>query len=86
MARHQWAIDRMREGLIGASDPHWRSGLYALAHTHVTSLGTTYPALANRLRSVARDAYATTQATTSERAGVYGDVLAICVGCHAASP
>ena len=31
LARHRWAVERVREGVIGAVDEPWRAGLDVLA-------------------------------------------------------
>lgn len=83
MARHQWAADRLWEGIVGPSDSHWRSGLYVLANTHLTSIEVDRPALANRMRTLALDAYNVPAKSLAERAATYGELLVTCAQCHA---
>jgi len=86
MARHRWAVDRLWEGLVGGSDAHWRSGLYALATTPpLFSKLTAAPQRATKLRELARRSLETYQHDSpAERARQYGELLVTCVGCHKA--
>jgi hypothetical protein len=87
MARHQWAADRMWEGLTGPSDGAWEDGASALAHTP-DGAPVTDPPLPPRFvaamgvtRALADDAL--DAMTLQQRADVYGRFLATCAGCHA---
>ena len=84
MARHQWAVDRLWEGMVGASDHHWRLGLNVLATTPLPfSPLTDAPALAAQLQSYAQHAIATqTTESLEERAREYGEMLVTCAACH----
>jgi hypothetical protein len=90
MARHQWAAERLFDGLIGPSDARWREGLVVLAG----------PPLLPDAMSDARDRYAALEAIgarlaalaggeretppdRSARAYAYARVLEACAGCHA---
>jgi len=85
MARHQWAVDQMWEGLVGADDQRWRAGLDVIKTTPPPfSSRTTAPALAANLQQRARAALARrTTETLGARATAYGEVLVTCAGCHA---
>jgi cytochrome c553 len=83
MARHQWAVDRLWEGLIGASDTHWRAGLYVIATSSLPRSKVAKPALATKLQDAARGALDVREPLSlDERANVYGDLLITCAGCH----
>jgi cytochrome c553 len=88
MLRHQWAADRLWDGLVGPHDQSWQTGattlhdapLFTDALTHdveqyesVTKLAWTVHEIGARARS-ARD--------QSERASLYGDLLRTCASCH----
>jgi cytochrome c553 len=85
MARHQWAVDRLWEGMVAPSDERWRAGLDVLATTPVPptaaldarALGVQLQALA----ASARDKRAKLSSRT--RASLYGDMLVVCGRCHA---
>ena len=86
MIRHQWAADRLWEGIVGGANPPWRAGLDVLAATPVPfSPGTDAPALAAQLQERARSAlakYIDGSETLDERARLYGEMLATCAACH----
>jgi cytochrome c553 len=88
MVRHQWAVDRMWEGLMGPSDEAWLKGSEALGDAplrrsgivkgktvteHIAVLAKETHALANRART----------APVDERGKHYGALLATCASCHA---
>ena len=84
MARHQWAADRLWEGLVGAEEDRWRMGLDVLARTPAPfSPLTDAPALAESLQQRARTALAgrATEAL-ADRATAYGEILVTCAACH----
>lgn len=83
MARHQWAADRLWEGLVGASDEHWRAGLYVIATAHVPDKKNSM--FARRLQELARTALDEPATTLDGRAARYGELLVTCAGCHAES-
>src|SRR5690606_33945669 len=80
MARHQWAVDRLWESLIGASDEHWRAGLYVMATAHFP--GTDKPELATRLQELARAALDMPDTSLDTRGARYAELLVTCAGCH----
>lgn len=83
MARHQWAVDRIWEGLIAASDEHWRAGLYVLATSPLPRSSTHAPQLATRLQEQARAALEAGAMSVDGRASAYGAILVTCKNCHA---
>ena len=87
MARHQWAVDRLWEGLVAGSARPWRAGLDVLAVTPLPySPGTLAPKLGRRLQQTAREAIEDVEAqreTLQSRAHRYGELLVVCAGCHA---
>lgn len=89
MLEHQWAAERMWEGLIGANETTWNTGVAGLA---VAPLGQDeifanatatqrIAALAAEVHSLGADGGKVQ--TWSERATVYGHLLATCATCHA---
>jgi hypothetical protein len=84
MARHQWAADRLWEGIVGARDDRWRSGLevFAAAPPPVPPF-TEAPDLALRFQMRAKSALANAaEGTLEDRATAYGDLLVTCYHCH----
>lgn len=86
MERHQWAVDRLWEGMIGASDERWRAGLHVVAATPAPPAAA--PAAARfgaQLQALARAALANrAKPAIASRARLYGEMLVACSGCHAA--
>jgi hypothetical protein len=81
MARHQWAADRLWEGLVWTSARSWCAGLEVLAAAPLPSLP---DAAGARLQRVARAALdAVPRDTPADRARAYGELLVTCAGCHA---
>lgn len=87
MQRHQWAADRMWEGLIGPSDFSWSRGANLLFESPMNSeaLGAesgddTLLGMARRIHQLA--ANATTVSQPMERAGIYAEFLTNCAACH----
>lgn len=87
LTRHQWAADRLWEGMIAGSLVPWRAGLEVLAKSPMPP--STQPRagkLADRMHLVATDAliHLEDQSETLEgRAKAYGEILVTCAGCHA---
>ena len=84
-AMHRWAIDRVREGLVAATDSPWRSGLEALAETpppdaRVANEGV----LATRLQGLAHAQLEAPPLDLGERGAAYGELLSTCASCHVA--
>lgn len=86
MARHQWAADRLWEGLIGPSDDAWYAGAEALAEAPLSArevLGEDEGSadyLTNRVHELGRQARKT--ARYQSRARLYGHLLSTCAECH----
>jgi cytochrome c553 len=85
--RHQWAADRLWEGMIAGSRVPWRAGLDVLSTASVPeSSWTDAPKLAERMHELARDAILRMESgtdTLENRASAYGEILVTCAGCHA---
>jgi hypothetical protein len=89
MASHQWAANRMWEGLIGPSIERWRDGAQILANAPlaiVAEADNLPPDVAvsddvSRIRLLAKRALAAE--TLDARANIYGELLQSCVRCHA---
>lgn len=88
MERHQWAIDRMREGLIGPSEQAWQHGARMLQAPPVCA-ATEASKVADRarVRTLARRVGALAEAartaeTPDARGRNYGDLLSTCAACH----
>lgn len=85
MTRHQWAVDRLWEGLVGPNDDRWRAGLEVLAAAPPAFLQRGEEALATRLQRRARKALAVPgTGTLEDRASTYGEMLITCAACHGA--
>lgn len=82
MARHRWAADRLREGMIGEADDAWRAGLDVLASAPLASLGADRQELARRLQQIAEQARHAAKGAPADRARVYGELLVTCAACH----
>ncbi len=88
MLRHQWALDRLWEGLVGPDDVRWVAGAEALADaplrpTDATDAKDVNIAEIARLADAAHALAATArQAARDARAGLYADLLVTCQGCH----
>lgn len=89
MLEHQWAAERMWEGLIGANETTWNRGVTGLA---VAPLGQdeifTNATATERIAALAADVHtlgADGKRVQSwpERATVFGHLLATCATCHA---
>ena len=87
MQRHQWAADRMWEGLIGPSDLSWSRGGNLLfespLHPEALDAGASDDAtltMARRIHQLA--ANATTVSDPAGKAEIYAEFLANCAACH----
>lgn len=89
MHRHQWAADRMWEGLILGDADRWSIGAMALLEAPETDItrrdGRPAPpaaaALAERLHRLGREGL--TGVDGSQQAAIYGELIATCAECHA---
>jgi mono/diheme cytochrome c family protein len=90
MIRHQWAADRMWEGIIGPSEPAWASGIDALLEAPLTvqelhgeNAGPDrVTQMARRIHQLAGNGMMATGG--QEKAQIYGEFLANCADCHTA--
>jgi mono/diheme cytochrome c family protein len=92
MTRHAWAAGRMWEGLVLPSDDKWTKGAKALEEAPLAPeavAGTSsedvairkeVELLAKRCHAIGSKAEGVTDAT--ERANLYGELLATCANCH----
>jgi len=85
MDRHQWALDRLWEGLVGPSEAAWAAGGGALA-TEALNLGPpgNRPPEVDRLAEQIHDLGQEARSTSNwkDRAEVYGRLLQSCARCH----
>lgn len=88
MQRHQWAADRLWEGLIGPSDAAWNRGANMLidAPLQPSDLITSTDH-DKELRKMARRVHAlggisTETKTPDARSELYAEVLGLCASCH----
>ena len=88
MQRHQWAADRMWEGLIGPSDDAWSAGVAALASIDVDTadIGTpeaVQPKVEYLLTRIGElGVLGGELGSSQERSAVYGEFLSLCADCH----
>lgn len=87
MASHQWAAARMWEGLIAPNDDRWQLGAKTLSNAKLAIVAEGDPP--NNLgvgNDIARVRLFATRAlkpmSQSDRAELYGDMLATCAHCH----
>jgi hypothetical protein len=85
---HQWAAQRLLEGLVGPADAAWHEGARVLADAplEIRPMFQEVPitgvaALAERLGDQAREAR--DLPIDGPRARIYGEILRTCAGCHA---
>ena len=90
MTLHQWAADRMRDGLIGPSDGAWAVGAMGVANDPIyqadvaVRTGRFQQMDDMARRSVALGRRAASLRDGFERAAAYGEFLASCAACHRA--
>lgn len=87
MQRHQWAVDRLWEGLIGPSDGSWSRGITMLAEAPLKGTEASWDEeathgdeLASRVHMLGREA--ASALTPEARSGVYGRIVGTCAECH----
>lgn len=88
MLRHQWAAQRMHEGLVGPSDESWKAGAAALAEVPLEAcdvdaggvLTDDLVELRHDVHALGSKAASATDSTA--RVEVYGALLATCASCH----
>lgn len=84
MQRHQWAADRMWEGLVGPSDTSWVWGAATLREAALRPQG--QPERIEELAKLVHELGAQAEGIDepAARASLYGDLLRTCAECHAA--
>ena len=85
MARHEWATDRMWDGLIGGREDAWHAGLEVLAASPppFALADGDEVALAKELQVQATAALRDRPADSLEsRVRIYGELLVTCAACH----
>lgn len=91
MQRHQWAADRLWEGLIGPSDSAWSRGSSMLVDAPLhpddvmdeTTDGVEPTALDEIAHQVHRlGGQGTSARTPDARSELYGEILGLCADCH----
>lgn len=88
MIRHQWAADRLWDGLVGPSDESWRAGagvlrdapLFTDELTRDVEQYESVTALAWKVHEIG--ARANTASGQAARAELYSDLLGACATCH----
>jgi len=84
-AIHRWAVDRLWEGMISASDSPWQLGLAALADVPAPdAISGDRLMLAQHLQSLARDQLGAPASDVESRGAAYSTLLASCTSCHVA--
>lgn len=91
MQRHQWAVGRLWEGLIGPSDVAWNQGADMLVDVALDPIDLTYGATsdaeATQLDKNARRIHSLGDRgidarTPDARSEMYGEILGLCADCH----
>ena len=89
MQRHQWAMDRLWEGLIGPSDAAWSRGSAVLsAEPRPVDVSDSVTAVqAENVEDIAREVHELGKASEgltsqSDRSRLYGRILGLCADCH----
>ncbi|MGE3888978.1 MAG: hypothetical protein AB7H81_21315 [Vicinamibacterales bacterium] len=90
MRQHQWAAERMWEGLIGPSESRWNAGTAELARAPLTSKEVlSEPSavkqvddLTARVRALAAEARDIPATAWDTRSAIYGRFLSTCAACH----
>ena len=89
MQRHQWAADRLWEGLIGPSDSAWNRGTDMLIDAPLRPSHVTATAAHNgEIKKIVRRIHAlggigTETKTPDARSELYAEILGLCASCHA---
>lgn len=88
MRTHQWASERLWEGVTGPFAEAWTRGAEALTDTRIfTDKGDASKASLHTRENALREMGRTAKAATGlhERAVIYGRLLTACAGCHQAA-
>ena len=89
MQRHQWAAERVWQGLVGPSDQMWQQGMTILATTPlVASELTADPDLLPEVERLSRELSERAHRArlidrASQRQAAFADILEVCASCHA---
>jgi len=94
MQRHQWAAERMWEGLIGPSEARWNAGVAELAEAPLASdeilahesAGPRITELAAQVHALGEQARGIPATAWDTRSALYGRFLSTCAACHQAIP
>jgi cytochrome c553 len=88
MQRHQWAVDRLWEGLIGPSDDAWNRGTDMLIDAPLRPSDVTEATAHNgELGKIVRRIHAlggigTVTKSPDARSALYAEILGLCASCH----
>jgi cytochrome c553 len=91
MQRHQWAVDRLWEGLIGPSDVAWSRGAKMLVDVPLSPVDFIIEATDGKDMAVLDETahrvhvlggQGTNIRTPDARSALYGELLGLCAGCH----
>ncbi len=89
MARHRWAVDRLWEGIVALDDDLWKAGVEAFAERPLdaTALASRGGDIAISLGTKLHELGAGGREVegTGARAQRFGEILEVCVACHAAA-
>lgn len=89
MARHRWAVDRLWEGIVALDDDLWKAGVEAFSEPPLDAAelasrgGEIAISLATKLHDLG--AGGGEIEGTGARARRFGEILEVCVACHAAA-
>lgn len=83
MLRHDWASDRMWDGLVGPSDAEWTKGAQGLGESPLLGGSAEAQAFARRVHEIGEQALEAPD--PAARAVIYGQLIAACAGCHKVS-
>lgn len=87
MARHQWAADRLWDGLIVPSDPLWIKGAEVMADAplvpgELEPGQSVAPSVAELATNVHAQAHAARGVPEARRGAAYAEFLVTCASCH----
>ncbi len=88
MQRHQWAMDRLWEGIIGPSDTAWNRGTDMLIDapllpSNITTAADDVAEISIVVRRIhALGGIGTETKTPDARSALYAEILGLCVRCH----
>ncbi len=88
MQRHQWAVDRLWEGLIGPSDASWARGIRMMAEAPLHGTENTWDEEtapdADKLATAVHElgVQAASALTPDARSQIYGSMIGVCAECH----